>query len=88
MTRSRPGSALQSIPLTAVFTDSVPPAVNTTSVGCASATTANRSLASSSSARAARPSAWMEDGFPTRPSASAWAAAAAGSTGAEAAWSR
>ena len=66
----------------------MPPDVKTTSEGLAPSAPASRSRASSTVRRAARPEACSDDGLPARTSSSASTAAAAGSTGVVAAWSR
>ena len=75
-------------PLMARFTLSVPPDVNTTSMGSQPSDAATRSRASSRSRFAVCPWLWMDDGFPTIPSAFVYAAIASGSMGVVAAWSR
>jgi hypothetical protein len=60
---------------------SVPPEVNTKSRPRAPKRAAMASRASSNTRRAARPSAWTEDGLPGKASASAIAAMASGRIG-------
>jgi hypothetical protein len=65
-----------------VLLASVPEAVNTTSAGRAPSSVATRSRASSTASRAARPKAWIEDGFPQRaPSHGSMASRTRGSRG-------
>ena len=67
---------------------SVPPEVNTTLRGSAATSAATFSRASSIRRRAARPSAWTEDGLPELSSAASTAARACGRSGAVAFQSR
>ena len=68
-------------PLIARFTDSVPPEVNTTSIGSQPREAATCSRASSSIRFAFWPWLWIDEGLPTRSSASMYAARASGSMG-------
>src|SRR6266550_1539711 len=76
------------MPLTARLSLSVPPPVKTTSDGRAPSAAASRSRDSSAVRRARRPEACNDDAFPTSANAAVIAAAAAGSIGVVAAWSR
>jgi hypothetical protein len=67
---------------------SVPPEVNTTLRGSAATSAATSPRASSTRRRAARPSAWTEDGLPTASSAAIMAARASSRSGAVAFQSR
>ena len=75
----------QKMPLTARFTDSVPPPVNTTSDGRAPRSLAIDSRDSSTMRRARRPEPCSEAAFPGREAARAIAASASGTTGVSAA---
>ena len=88
---ARAGPALrrdQNMPLTARLSASVPPDVQTTSLGRAPRAAASRSRDSSTTRRAARPDACRDEGLPVRASCSASTRAASGSMGVVAAWSR
>ena len=90
-TRVRAGSASrrdQYRPLTARLSASVPPEVNTTSLGRAPSASASVSRASSTVRRALRPAAWSEEALPVTASCAVIASTASGSIGVVAAWSR
>ena len=67
---------------------SVPPLVNTTVEAGAAIRAATSERACSSTACAARPAAWTDDGLPTRSRTAVTAAMASGRTRAVALWSR
>jgi hypothetical protein len=67
---------------------SVPPLVNTTSLGRAPSAAASRSRPSSTVRRAARPAECREDALPVTVNWAVIARTAAGSIGVVAAWSR
>lgn len=66
----------------------MPPAVKTTSLGRAPTASAKASRASSTVRRARRPAACREEAFPVAANCAVIAAAASGSIGVVAAWSR
>ena len=78
-----------SVPRTARLSDSVPPDVNTISVGSAPSTCATRSRASSTATRASRAIRCEPEALPKRSAANgAIASITSGRTGDVAAWSR
>ena len=90
-TASRPSvaRARRAAPFTARLSASVPPAVNTTSLGSAPSSAATSSRASSRAVFAARAAEWAPLGLPKVPPRNgAMAATASGRTGVVAAWSR
>jgi hypothetical protein len=76
------------MPLTARLSDSVPPEVNTTSLGRQPNACAIVSRDSSTTRRACRPDACSELGLPTSSRWAVIASTAAGTIGVVAAWSR
>ncbi len=89
--RRRFGSAArraQKMPLTARLSLSVPPVVRITSEGRAPSASAMSSRASSTARLARLPEVCSDEALPTRDKALVSAAAAAGSSGVVAAWSR